>query len=1168
MSLDVLGGSIRAGRPAAVTSGPRVSAFAVDATGTVMQWTSVDGGPWIGPIPMPGGGQFSSPMPTAAVLADGSVHVCAIANTGALARWSSVDGGKTWPIPQFIATFPVWVPNGGPALVSLDGHRLDAFAAGSSGIIDYSWNSGVTPSIVPDSLGFTTSALAAVSARTGTLDLFAIEPTVAQPVRWHFDGHHWQRSMLAGPALYTGVGAGLTAIVSPAQTIELFAIARSGTIVQWSLDGSRTTARERSAPTPLPGGLPAVALARDRALELFAIGAGSAFAGGPLVHWRLVDGADDARLHEGNLAAGGLAATTSATGIEVFGMNAGTANPLLHWPGGIHSTATLPWSNWTGNRVAPHPPGHGAPRGRAELIELVRTAARDNVELRAVGSSWSMSDVATTAGYIIETHGLDQVLTDVVPAALTAPYPGRPDAAHLIHVEAGMVLETLMELLDARGLAPFTMGGASGQTVAGVMSTSVHGAHFALPPFPDWIRAVHLIGPDGRQYWIEPADRPISDPVRLAAVLGPDVTLRYDDDWFDAALVGVGSLGIIYAVVVEARPQHMLEDVCLKLPWSTPQLTGAPPAIDVRAMLRDGTVFSTPATIGIGAGALPVSMQVVVDLPSLQSGVKCFVTTRVEVPLVRTVTDSAGVTTEVTTPPIAGGGHEPLAMLCEADGMLMAILTLGTPVAMAMLVPAIAAISPAAALTLSVGLNPVTLIAAVQYLRTTPGAIGDVVGTVLDAHPDLTSLVVGAVSSGALPVSETHPVRRDLAHRVLAPVNRAACAGRGYSLEIAFDTASGAHLAFIDAALAMLADEASRGHMLGGWLSFRFVGRSRALLSPQQRCDRTCMVEATALRSLSSSRALLAKLEALGRQFGGVQHWGMFDDLTALDVAIGYPRLDTWLAVRNQLTRGGAIKTFDSDFARRVDLVPSVRPAQALERASDGARLVVIGGAAFALPDVATLSRDLARRYGDLPTRVVTDAELQHLAPAPGDGTLLRDETGVVFAIFGGAKFAVPDAATLAARFPGAVVREVWPEVLAAIPDCPRDGTFISDGGVAWLVAGGAKFALPDPPHPSGDPHLRLPAFNPGSPAIVNQWFGRHPSYRGPLRRLWDGALAAVPLVPRDGTLWREVASDVVYRCVGGRKVPELRRGPRRGVPSPVDGVTVVWDGALAQIPS
>ena len=55
------------------------------------------------------------------------------------------------------------------------------------------------------------------------------------------------------------------------------------------------------------------------------------------------------------------------------------------------------------------------------------------------------------------------------------------------------------------------------------------------------------------------------------------------------------------------------------------------------------------------------------------------------------------------------------------------------------------------------------------------------------------------------------------------------------------------------------------------------------------------------------------------------------------------------------------------------------------------------------------------------------------------------------------------------------------------------------------MIFGGAKFQVPDPDRV-------LPAYAPNSPPMVNSFFGRHISTRGPLRQLWNGALAGIPL--------------------------------------------------------
>jgi hypothetical protein len=217
-----------------------------------------------------------------------------------------------------------------------------------------------------------------------------------------------------------------------------------------------------------------------------------------------------------------------------------------------------------------------------------------------------------------------------------------------------------------------------------------------------------------------------------------------------------------------------------------------------------------------------------------------------------------------------------------------------------------------------------------------PGAVGDLLGLVLDKNPELTAALISAITSNAQkPGSST-----DIAHQVMARRNRGECVARGLALEIAFDTTSGSHLPFIDAAIAMLKDEAAMGRFLGGWFSLRFVSRSRAILSPQ-RSAMTCMIEFVGLRTLSSTQPLLRNLEALGRSFGGIQHWGMFDDLRASDVAGAYPRLNTWRQIRWDLTNGGTVRAFDNDFTHRCGLEdpplartavgPTVRSADKLD---------------------------------------------------------------------------------------------------------------------------------------------------------------------------------------------------------------------------------------------
>jgi hypothetical protein len=920
MTMEPLGGSMPAGQPIAVAAGNRTHVFAIGTGGVMYHWMSTAGGAWTGPTTLPGGIVLEASFPSALVLANGSVHVFGIVHgSGSLCHWRSPDGLSNWSA-QLDTRAGIPGTNNGLAAVSR-GTLVDVFANTPAGIVPYSYNDTIAlpqAPMLPNSGGLDHCVLAACSAGSPTIDVFSVDPSSGMPLRWHFDGAAWARSILPGPQLHVAGLVGLTASCVPgAPTIDLFAITADMRVTHWSMTGAVGVPEQLPAsPWPLAEGVVA-AVANPLGLDVFAIGQGSLLQGGPLVRWHFDGSWQSPVKYDSGLAAGGVGAAYGDGGLEAFGIQSGAANPLLRWPAGIAAAGKDGWVNWAGTQRTNSPEGHCYPNSLEELAEIVKSAARQGKNVRAVGSSWSFSDIAVTSGYIVETNLLNQVLTHVIPKAqspsansilmpLTGVHVRVP--FHLVHVEAGIILDDLMNILDQMtpNLAPRTLGGAAGQTVAGVISTSVHGSHYKLPPVPDWVRAIHLVGPDGKQFWIEPADRPVTDPSMLAEALGPLVTIKYDNDWFDSALVAVGSLGIIYSVILEVRDAYKIEALRSRIFWS-----------DLRHMLS----VSDPTHLF----AKRDGIQLDIDPGTLANPDPiCILEERWAVPM--------------TTPSSPPASFDPLAAFCEGDGLLDLLVKsaegagIAGPV-LASLMPAVAAVEAGLApplLPLIAPLLPVlaaatSLTAAVPILLSIikiagPGALGDVVGQVLDGHPQLIAPTISALTQLVQPAPGG---TIDLAHNVMAPKNKGECAARGYALEIAIDTAADAHLTFADAAIALLKSEALIGNYLGGWFSLRFVGRSRAILSPEH-ASMTCTAEFTALRTLSATRPLLDKLEMLARQHGAIQHWGMFNNLTAnliaADVTRAYPRLATWLQVRQQLTNGGIVRTFDNDFTRRVGL--------------------------------------------------------------------------------------------------------------------------------------------------------------------------------------------------------------------------------------------------------
>ncbi len=224
------------------------------------------------------------------------------------------------------------------------------------------------------------------------------------------------------------------------------------------------------------------------------------------------------------------------------------------------------WHNDTGNQGI-DPLLEVTPTSLEDLRQAVRDAERDGCAVRAVGSGHSWSDVALTDGILVRPTGLDKPL-DLEPQLLRAGVVDElaADGKTLVRVQAGMRIAELNEHLHARELALPNMGGFDGQTVAGVISTSTHGSGIHFGPLPDLVRSLDVVAHGGAVYRIEPAGGP-TDPDAYSAQY-PERQLVQDDDWFNAAVVGMGCMGLIYSVILEVQPLFYLREVRSMSTWS------------------------------------------------------------------------------------------------------------------------------------------------------------------------------------------------------------------------------------------------------------------------------------------------------------------------------------------------------------------------------------------------------------------------------------------------------------------------------------------------------------------------------------------------------------------------------------------------------------------------
>lgn len=190
--------------------------------------------------------------------------------------------------------------------------------------------------------------------------------------------------------------------------------------------------------------------------------------------------------------------------------------------------------------------------GRIQAI--VRDAVAQKLRLRPVGSRWSFSEVAAGKdGWALETDNLDMSFA-VAPGSLDPASGENADA--LIVAQCGRTISKINQALEspARARALRTSGASNGQTVAGMIGTGTHGSAIDVGAIESQVAGIQLLT-GSRNLWVEnPAEPAMS--AAFAAKLGAE--LKRDALLFRAALVNLGGLGVVHAVLLRTTPRYLL----------------------------------------------------------------------------------------------------------------------------------------------------------------------------------------------------------------------------------------------------------------------------------------------------------------------------------------------------------------------------------------------------------------------------------------------------------------------------------------------------------------------------------------------------------------------------------------------------------------------------------
>jgi FAD-linked oxidoreductase len=180
------------------------------------------------------------------------------------------------------------------------------------------------------------------------------------------------------------------------------------------------------------------------------------------------------------------------------------------------------WQNWAGNQSA-DPVAVEHPSYREDLVRIVQDAGTRRV--KAVGAGHSFTPIAVTDGIQVQLDRYDRLVS--------------VDAERgLVTVESGMPLHRLNGLLQQHGLGLTNMGDVDAQTISGAISTGTHGTGRASASLAAQVVGLELVLASGEVVSCSATERP---------------------DLFAAARVGLGALGLISRVTVQAEPAFLLE---------------------------------------------------------------------------------------------------------------------------------------------------------------------------------------------------------------------------------------------------------------------------------------------------------------------------------------------------------------------------------------------------------------------------------------------------------------------------------------------------------------------------------------------------------------------------------------------------------------------------------
>ena len=182
-----------------------------------------------------------------------------------------------------------------------------------------------------------------------------------------------------------------------------------------------------------------------------------------------------------------------------------------------------PRRNWSGS-VRFDTENFQTPRSEDDVLRILATARDRGANVRVMGGGHSFSPVAGGSDVLISLDHMQGLVS-------------ADRETGLVTVRGGTRLSEFRTLLGPLGLGLEVMGDIDRQSIAGAIQTGTHGTGANFTGFAGMVRGLKLALADGSIV---------------------EVTAEKDGDLFQAARLGLGTLGVVLEVTLQCVPRYSL----------------------------------------------------------------------------------------------------------------------------------------------------------------------------------------------------------------------------------------------------------------------------------------------------------------------------------------------------------------------------------------------------------------------------------------------------------------------------------------------------------------------------------------------------------------------------------------------------------------------------------